>query len=109
MMKNHPLVRGIRVKRHWDAASERYAGGDSLANLLQAGWTPLQVVIEVNGRPTHRWVTVYHFELKRGDKTVVMPVIANPWVKRLVDTMDIAGAFSEQVMGQQRERQLSIS
>ena len=106
---DHPLVRGISVKRHCDVASECYTGGDSLANQLQDGWIPRQVLIEVDKRPTHRWVTVYHFELKRGDETVVMSVIANPWVKRLVGAMDIAVAFSEEVMGQQRERQLSIS
>jgi hypothetical protein len=89
-MRDHPMVREATGKRHWDSASEGYTGGDSLATTLQNGWIPRKIFNETNCCPTHRSVTVYHFELTRGDEMAVMLVVRNPWVERLIDTIDFA-------------------
>jgi hypothetical protein len=77
-------MRNISIRRHWHGGSEQYTGGDSLVAALQDGCEINKVVIQA--RPLHGWrtVTIYHFELQRGETTFVMSVIGNPFVARLV-------------------------
>jgi hypothetical protein len=73
------------ITRHWHAASERFAGGDSLMTALNGGWQIVPpVVAETHWRAGTRCVMVYTFELKRGAETMTMPVITNPFVERLI-------------------------
>ena len=72
------------TRRHWNASSERYTGGDSLATALEDGWiiNDLTTVEDHLYHGTH--VRVYHLNLKRGDHSTEMRVVANPYVSRMV-------------------------
>jgi hypothetical protein len=71
--------------RHWHAASEKYAGGDSLATYIYLGWELGKVVqLEERWYAGTRRVAVYHFELTLKDETINMPVIANPYVDQII-------------------------
>jgi hypothetical protein len=74
-----------RFVRHWHPASERYAGGDCLLTALNNGWMVSdQVIADEHWYAGTRCVMVYHFELTRGDASMTMPVITNPYVERLM-------------------------
>jgi hypothetical protein len=71
--------------RHWHAESEKYAGGDCLLTAINNGWNMLvPVMAEAYWRAGSRCVMVYHFTLEYSGKTMVMPVITNPFVERLI-------------------------
>jgi hypothetical protein len=76
-------MRNIGIRRHWHDGSEKYTVGDSLVTVLQDGFEISKVVIQA--RPLYGWrtATIYHFQLNRGEITVVMSVIGNPFVARL--------------------------
>ena len=71
--------------RHWCDTSEAYGGGDALLTALQNHWIAEKTCYE-----EHYWhagtrlVTIYHFVLKNGDETLNMPVITNPYVRRII-------------------------
>jgi hypothetical protein len=77
--------------RHWHAGSEKYAGGDALFTALDNGWD-----IDENVTYEEHWsagagaqcVVVFYFQLKRGGETMTMPVITNPFVRRILNDMD---------------------
>src|SRR5215213_10523565 len=75
--------------RHWCDTSEQYAGGDALLTAMQNEWVADKTCYE-----EHHWhagtrlVTVYHFELHNGDETLHMPVITNPYVRRILREED---------------------
>ncbi|HEX2906871.1 MAG TPA: hypothetical protein VHO69_08430 [Phototrophicaceae bacterium] len=74
--------------RHWHPESEKYTGGDALFTALENGWEiSKDVRFEEYWHAGVRSVLVYHFELTRGDETMVMPVIRNPYVNRIVREM----------------------
>lgn len=74
--------------RHWHPESEPYTGGDALFTALENGWDMSdEVKYEEHWHSGARAVLVYYFELKRGDETVVMPVLRNPYVNRIVREM----------------------
>lgn len=76
--------------RHWHPPSERYTGGDSLLTALRDGWEVAPVVTgEAHWYAGTRCVMVYCFEFSRGGETMVMPVIANPYVVRLIAENDL--------------------
>ena len=76
--------------RYWHPDSERYTGGDALYTALTEGW-------EIGGSIHYeefwlmggRLVVVYHFDLKRGEESLHMPVINNPFVQRLVESSNV--------------------
>ncbi len=73
------------VRRHWSASSEKYAGGDALLTKLSQGWaTAGTVYTEMHRLSSARSVTVFIFELQRGQERLIMPVIANPCVDQLI-------------------------
>ena len=89
MMINHKTtnhhVDYLDVEQHWSPKSEKYAGGDGLVTALDRGW-------EISGDVRReekqyaglRTVTIYHVPLVRGDETMTMPVLHNPYVNRLL-------------------------
>jgi len=79
----------IDVTRHWCPRSERYAGGDALITFLSDGWAMSDQVYREEHWNSGRVVNVYYFELKRDDETIMMAVIANPFVDRLVDESEL--------------------
>lgn len=72
------------TRRHWNASSERYTGGDSLATALEDGWVINQLASVENHLYHGTNVLVYHLDLKRGDEGAEMRVLANPYVSRVV-------------------------
>lgn len=79
------IIEDVDVYRHWHAPSEHFAGGDSLATLLLIGWTMKNAVfMDTYWLAGTRQVHVYHFELTRGDSSISIPVLCNPFVDRLI-------------------------
>lgn len=73
------------MSRHWDANSERFGGGDALLTRLQTGWTLGDTVwAEQHWHAGTRPVMVLHFRLHKGEEVCDMPVISNPYVRRLI-------------------------
>ncbi len=74
------------VNRHWSPKCERIAGGDALVTALMRGWTfaTTNVYFEEFWLAGTRPVTVYHFELERGNERMAMPVMSNPYVRRVI-------------------------
>jgi hypothetical protein len=71
--------------RHWHPESEKYTGGDALFTAFDNGWDmDDEVQYENFWHAGTRGVTVYHFTLRRGDERMSMPVITNPYVRRLL-------------------------
>jgi len=62
-----------------------YAGGDALLTAMSKGWTVKSPVYEEEfWLAGLRLVVVLHFEMTRNGQTMKMPVISNPFVRRLV-------------------------
>ena len=75
------------ARRHWNASSERYTGGDSLATALEDGWV-INHLATVEDHLYHgTQVRVYHLGLKRGNDCTEMRVLANPYVTRVIDAI----------------------
>ncbi|MDX2162929.1 MAG: hypothetical protein SF162_16555 [bacterium] len=74
------------VYRHWSASCEQYAGGDCLVTMLMRGWTFTENIVYVQEfwHAGTRPVTVFHFELGLRDARMTMPVITNPYVRRVI-------------------------
>lgn len=74
------------VYRYWSAGCERYAGGDSLVTMLRGGWRIAGNTIQADEYwlAGTRPVTVFNFDLEKGDERMRMPVITNPYVRRVI-------------------------
>ncbi|MBZ0296472.1 MAG: hypothetical protein K8L99_28175 [Anaerolineae bacterium] len=78
------------VNRHWDPRSEPYAGGDALITRLNQGWHIRDVVFEEEyWHAGARLVIVYHFELEFEGEVETMPVLSNPYVRRIVSELPL--------------------
>jgi hypothetical protein len=75
--------------RHWHAGSEKYAGGDALFTALDNGWNVEETVVyEEHWNSGAQCVVVYQFRLRKGAESMVMPVITNPFVRRMIANID---------------------
>ena len=74
------------VVRHWSPTSENFAGGDVIVTLLTGeGWKIGETIFcEEYWCAGSRLVTIYHMELHRSGETMTVPVLANPYVRRMV-------------------------
>jgi hypothetical protein len=73
------------VYRHWSSQCEQYAGGDALLTLLRSDWEISGALYyEEHWLAGMRLVTVYHVLLTRGEETMSIPVISNPFVRRMI-------------------------
>ena len=90
------------VIRHWSPVSEKYAGGDALATLLNQGWQINETVLfEEYWHSGTRPVVIYHIELIRNSETLKMPVLTNPYVRRIFDTLPVhIGPYRQQAVSQ---------
>ena len=80
----------LKVNRHWSPISEQYAGGDALFTALSQDWEPADTVYnEERWQAGARQISIFHFELHRDGEVMHMPVLCNPYVRRLVDEMDV--------------------
>ena len=96
-------VEDIFCYRHWHGESEKYAGGDSLVTLIFHGWT-IESIRQVNepSKCSRQYIKVYHFELRRDEASMIMPIIGNPYVERLVMTSFFHLMLSDIPMRNQR-------
>jgi len=85
--RTNSFIRNRDIKRHWDPLSEDYGGGDSLFTAMQNGWKveTISCTQHYFGNRYSRYTMVYHFELRRNGKTMIMPVTANPYISRLIE------------------------
>lgn len=71
------------MHRHWDPRSERYAGGDALITAISTGWQLMEPIFEQEyWHSGMRRISVYHTTLERDGVRIVMPVLANPFIRR---------------------------
>lgn len=83
--------------RHWHAESERFTGGDALFTALDDGWDIDDTVhYEEHWNSGSQVVVVYYFQLKRGGERMTMPVITNPFVRRMLKDMQAKLVSSEE-------------
>lgn len=73
---------------HWHSRSQKFAGGDQLLTAIRLGWQIAEQTIfaEQHWLSGTRPITVYNIVLSRADETIIMPVIANPYVERFIVT-----------------------
>jgi hypothetical protein len=75
--------------RHWHAGSEQFAGGDALFTALDEGWEMDETVpYEEHWFAGAQCVVVFLCQLTRGDETMTMPVITNPYVQSMLSDMN---------------------
>jgi hypothetical protein len=75
---------------HWSPISQKYAGGDAINTLLNDGWRIQETVFfEEFWHAGSRPVTIFHFKLVRDDETLHVPVLSNPYVRRLVESLPL--------------------
>ena len=73
------------VYRYWSVGCEAYAGGDALLTKMRQGWEiDGAIYSEDHWHAGMRLVVVFHIELVRGDEKMHMPVVSNPFVRRLI-------------------------
>jgi hypothetical protein len=71
--------------RHWCDTSEEFAGGDALLTAMQNHWVADETCYEQQyWQAGTRLVTIYHFNLTNGDEQMAMPVLGNPFVRRII-------------------------
>lgn len=77
-----------KINRHWNDSSEKYAGGDSLLTALAQGWELGDTVYyEDLWYAGSRQVTIFHVELHHDGETIDMPVLGNPYIRRMLPEM----------------------
>ena len=80
----------LDVTRHWHSESEKYAGGDALMTYINEGWSLKETVfLEEYWHAGVRLVTIFHCELEHDGETVKMPVLANPYVTRILNILPV--------------------
>ena len=79
-------IEDINIYRHWHPGSEKYAVAEALATALYLNWKMGKVVYqEDHWHAGVRCACVYHIELERDGEVMIMPVVCNPYVRRLLD------------------------
>lgn len=78
------------VVRHWSPESEAYAGGDALVTFLNQDWRLGEtVLVEEYWHAGTRLVLIYHIDLVRENDVLRMPVLTNPYVRRLIESLPV--------------------
>ncbi|GAB5491087.1 MAG: hypothetical protein Phog2KO_13020 [Phototrophicaceae bacterium] len=72
------------TSQHWHAQSEGFAGGDNLITALEKKWGIEKCALVTHWYAGMRGVRIYEFTLVKGDKTIIMPVLNNPYVDRFI-------------------------
>lgn len=73
------------IVRHWSPLSEKYAGADCLVTALRNGWRIVgDVYVENYWHAGTRLTSILHIKLGRDNETMLMPVISNPYARRLI-------------------------
>ena len=91
------------VVRHWSPNSQQYAGGDVIVTLLNNGWQigetvryeeywhagSRMVMLPDAMSIFARRVMIYHLEMVRDDEVLRVPVLSNPYVRRLISNLPV--------------------
>lgn len=78
------------VWQHWAPDTERFGGGDGLITAMMMGWElDKTIYMEYKHFGGNRRVRVYHCHLSYQGQTLEMPVVHNPYVNRLIRTMQL--------------------
>ena len=94
---NPSVLEDVDFYRHWHPKSERFAGGDCLATALMLGWVlKVPIIMDIYWCMGSRQVNVYHCDLVRGEETLHMPVVGNPYMDRLIQQMELPVIVSEE-------------
>ncbi|MEM9951362.1 MAG: hypothetical protein AAF846_07175 [Chloroflexota bacterium] len=72
------------TSQHWHPNSESFAGGDNLITALEKKWEIDNCKLTRHWYAGMRSVRVYEFTLSKGDVTVIMPVLDNPYIERFI-------------------------
>jgi len=72
------------TSQHWHPKSEHFAGGDNLITAVENGWEVNECMLVQHWYAGMRSVKIYEFTLRRGDTSMLMPVISNPYVERFI-------------------------
>jgi hypothetical protein len=72
------------TSQYWHPKSEHFAGGDNLISAMERGWKINQCMLVHHWYAGMRSVKIYEFTLERGESSMVMPVICNPYVERFI-------------------------
>lgn len=77
------------TSQYWHPKSELFAGGDNLITAVERGWIVEQCVLIHHWYAGMRSVKIYEFTLQRGEDSMIMPVISNPYVARFIKEEEI--------------------
>ena len=73
------------VDRHFSPRSEIYTGADSLITAQRNGWRLVNIAYE---EPVQmrggRYTSLYYFKLIRNSEKMVMPIVATPFIERML-------------------------
>jgi hypothetical protein len=73
------------VERYWSPSTEPYAGCDNLVTALHDGWEmDGEVLREEKSYAGMRQINIYHVKLQRAGEAMTMPVLANPYIERVL-------------------------
>ena len=76
--------------RHWSPNTEKFARCDALLCALDQGWQVTGVIFRQDfWYSGARRVPVYHFELRRDEEIVKMPVLYTPYLTRVIDDLNV--------------------
>lgn len=72
------------TSQHWHPKSANFAGGDNLITAVEHGWEVNECILVQHWYAGMRSVKIYEFTLHRGEASMLMPVISNPYVERFI-------------------------
>ncbi len=89
--------------RHWCDTSEKFAGGDALLTAMNRHWEVEDTCYEERfWHAGTRLVTIYHFILHNEGETLLMPVISNPYIRRVISEQQYKIVPIEEAKSSQR-------
>ena len=78
--------RAISKSSHWSPTSQAFAGADNLLWALDEGWQldPEVACVRYPHHTVTRSVSVYRFTMHQDHRTLIMPVIDTPYLRRVI-------------------------
>ncbi|MGB7340876.1 MAG: hypothetical protein WBC91_18410 [Phototrophicaceae bacterium] len=87
---NYHMQYSDLTSQHWHPDSEVFAGGDNLITAIAKQWEIESCKLVRHWYAGMRSVRLYEFTLTKDDRTVIMPVLDNPYIERFVKDQNIA-------------------
>lgn len=70
------------TSQYWHPQSAQFAGCDNLLTALEQGWEIVNFEVATHDYAGARYVKIYEFTLRSGNRQMTMPVIDNPYLQR---------------------------